>query len=269
MYPLLIKIGPIPVHTYGLMIAIGFLMAIYVIRRLAAASKLDVERTIDLTFWLLLVGFVGSRLLFILTRINYFISDPAAVFKLWEGGLVFFGGPLAAVPYAVWYFRKHRLPLWKTLDVLVPGLVIAHGFGRVGCLAAGCCYGKPTGSSFGIRFYSDLVEKNLHGIPLYPTQLYEATALFILFGSLIFLQKRKSFDGQVTLTYFMAYPIIRSIIEIFRGDLIRGFVIEGVLSTSQFISLLVFAVAGVALIFRLKQVHQNHSEVKAVGGGKI
>jgi phosphatidylglycerol---prolipoprotein diacylglyceryl transferase len=259
MHPLLTKIGPIPVHTYGFLIAVGFLCAIFVVKRLAVRSKLDADRVLDLAFWSLLVGFVGARALFVITRFSYFMTDPISIFKVWEGGLVFFGGPLAAVPFVMWYVRRHKLPPWKTVDVMAPGLVIAHMFGRFGCLAAGCCYGKPTGSNFGLRFYSDLVDRHLHGILLHPTQLYEATALLILFVGLLFVYKVRRFDGQVALTYFMGYPLIRSVVETFRGDTIRGFVIEDVLSTSQFISLLVFVAAGVVLYLRLRQIHQRES----------
>ena len=169
---------------------------------------------------------------------------------------MFFGGPLACIPFAVWYIRKYRLPMWKTMDILVPGLTVNHAFGRLGCLAAGCCYGKPTGGDWGIRLYSDLVEKEYQGIPLHPTQIYESTALFILFFGLLYVFRKRAFDGQVVLTYFMAYPIIRSIVEVFRGDLIRGFVIDGVLSTSQFLSILVFVGASIVLSLRLKQVRE-------------
>jgi phosphatidylglycerol:prolipoprotein diacylglycerol transferase len=234
------------------MIAMGFMVGVYVIRKLSTKNGLDPEKMMDLTFWCLMVGFLGSRILFIITRFSYFMSDPLAMFKIWEGGLVFFGGPLAVVPFLYWYVKKHKLPIWKAMDTMVPGLVVAHAFGRIGCLSAGCCYGKPTGTEYGIRLYSDLVDKPLQGIPLHPTQIYESVSLFILFFCLLALFKRKKFDGQITLTYFMIYPIIRSVVEIFRGDLIRGFVIDGVLSTSQFISILVFLAAATALYFRLK-----------------
>jgi phosphatidylglycerol:prolipoprotein diacylglycerol transferase len=255
MHPLLVNLGPIPIHTYGFLIAIGFLTAVYVIRKLSERAELDVERVLDLTFWMLLVGFLGARVLFILTRFSYFMEAPLDMFKVWEGGLVFFGGPLACVPFLVWYVRRHKLPIWKTADAMIPGLVIAHMFGRFGCLASGCCYGKPTGSEWGIRLYSELVEAEFRGMPLHPTQLYEASALLILFVGLLFVFRRKRFDGQVFLTYFMAYPIIRSVVEVFRGDLVRGFVIEDVLSTSQFISALVFVAASATLGIRLRQVH--------------
>lgn len=251
MYPLLFDLGPIPIHTYGFLIAAGFLLAIFVVKRLAQLSKLNVERTIDLTFWSLIVGFVGARILFVLTRLNYFVEDPASIFKVWEGGLVFFGGPLAVVPFAIFYMKKHKLSPWKTADVLVPGLVLNHAAGRLGCLAAGCCYGKPTGTDFGIQLTSDLVERHLQGINLHPTQVYEASALLILFVGLLWIFRRKQFDGQVVLSYFIVYPIIRSIVEIYRGDLIRGFVIENWISTSQFISMLVFLTALGVLWYRL------------------
>jgi phosphatidylglycerol:prolipoprotein diacylglycerol transferase len=268
MYPILINLGPLPIHTYGFLIAIGFLVALAVIRRLATDAKMNVDRILDLTFWSLLVGFLGARVLFIITRWQEFFQDPLAIFKVWQGGLVFLGGPIATIPFIVWYVRKFKLPVWKTLDVLTPGLVIAHMFGRFGCLTAGCCYGKPTGTDFGIRLYSDLVDRSLQGIPLHPTQIYEATSLFLLFLALLFLSRRKVFDGQVSLTYLMAYPVIRSVIEVFRGDLIRGFVIDEVLSTSQFLSGLIFVAALGVLIVRLKQVSKNDVKLSKKGSGK-
>jgi len=257
MHPLLFKIGPIPIHTYGFLIAIGFLTAVSVYKRLAIRSHLDVDRILDLTFWCLLVGFLGARILFILTRLSYFMQDPISMFKVWEGGLVFLGGPIAVVPFIYWYTRKYKMPLWKVLDIGAPGLAIGHAFGRLGCLSAGCCYGKPTGSSWGVRLYSDLVDPQYRGIPLHPTQLYEAGALLVLFLGLMYVFKRKVFDGQVAVTYLLAYPVIRSVIEVFRGDLIRGFVIDEVLSTSQFISIFIFLAGSILLWVRLKKVERE------------
>jgi phosphatidylglycerol---prolipoprotein diacylglyceryl transferase len=255
MHPVLLKIGPITIYSYGFLIAIGFLVAVSVFKRLSAREKIDLDLITDLSFWGLLVGFLGARILFILTRLDSFLAHPLDVVKVWEGGLVFFGGPGATIPYMVYYIRKHKMPLWKTLDIFAPGLAIAHAFGRFGCFAAGCCYGKPTDSVFGVRFFSELVATELHGIPLHPTQLYEAFSLLLLFGWLLWVYKIKKFDGQVALSYLIAYPVIRSVIEVFRGDTIRGFVIEDVLSTSQFISGLVFLGAVIVLRVRLKSVN--------------
>ncbi len=142
---------------------------------------------------------------------------------------------------------------------MVPGLTIAHAFGRLGCLAAGCCYGKATGTSFGVRLHSELVDFSLRGVPLHPVQIYESLSLVILFVGLIWVSRKKQFQGQVALTYFMVYPLIRSVVELFRGDLIRGFVIDPWLSTSQFISILVFVAAFLFLLFRLRKVRESLS----------
>jgi phosphatidylglycerol:prolipoprotein diacylglycerol transferase len=263
MFPILFDLHfgsfHIPLHTYGFLIAVGFLLGIFTVRKLAAKSQMNPDLISDLAFWLLLWGFVGARILFVITRWQEFVEAPIDVFKVWEGGLVFFGGLIGATAFALYYFKKHKLSPWRMIDILTPGLVIAHAMGRLGCLSAGCCYGRPTGMPWGVRINSELVDASMRGIPLHPTQLYESSALLILYFGLLYIFKHKKFDGQVGLTYFMLYPIIRSIIEIYRGDSIRGFVIDGILSTSQFISILVFAGALVVLMYRMKQTHARSS----------
>lgn len=241
MYPLLLKLGPISIHTYGLMVALGFFAALSVVRELAPASGLDPERSADTAFWLLVVGFIGARALFVITRFEDFAPDPLSVFKIWEGGLVFFGGPLVAIPWSIWWFKRNKISFWKSIDIYLPALTIAHAMGRLGCLAAGCCYGRPTDLPWGIHLHSELVEPSFRGVSLHPVQLYESAALIVFFLGLLVLHKRRKFDGQVGVTYLLAYPFIRSFIETFRGDSVRGFVIDGMLSTSQFISILFFA----------------------------
>ena len=254
MLPLLFKIGPFPVHTYGLLIAIGFLVAVSTIRRLSSRNGLDPNQMADFAFWLMVVGFLGARVLFVVTRWQDYAADPLAILRVWEGGLVFFGGPLAGIPFGLWLMKKKGISGWKAIDVFLPGVTIAHAFGRLGCVAAGCCYGRPTSLPWGIRFNSELVDVSHRGIPLHPVQLYESAALAVLFAGLWWLFPRRKFDGQVGLTYLLVYPILRSILEEFRGDSVRGFVIDGVLSTSQFISVMVFITALVVLLRRLSGV---------------
>ncbi|MBU6374724.1 MAG: prolipoprotein diacylglyceryl transferase [Bdellovibrionales bacterium] len=256
MFPLLFQIGPFPVHTYGLMIAIGFFVSVSMIRRLSQQSGLDPQKMADFAFWFLLVGFIGARSLFVITRWSDFAADPLAIFKIWEGGLVFFGGPLLAVPFGIWMVHRSKISGWKGIDIFLPPIAIAHAFGRLGCLAAGCCYGRPTDLPWAVRLNSELVDKAHRGVALHPVQLYEAVALTLLFAGLLWLFPRKKFDGQVGLSYLLAYPIVRSIIEEFRGDSVRGFVIDGFLSTSQFISLVIFLVALIALIWRVREVNE-------------
>ncbi len=257
MFPVLLQLGPITIHTYGFMAAVGFLVGIIVTGRLAEAAELPPQKIVDLAFMLLITGFIGARLLFVITRWSYFQDDLMSIFKIWEGGLVFFGGLFTTIPWGVIYVAKKGWNPWKCMDVILPGLVIAHAFGRLGCFAAGCCYGKPTDIFLGVKFDSELVDAHLRGISLHPTQLYEASALVILFLGLLYVFKKKQFHGQVALTYLIAYPVLRSIIEVFRGDKIRGFVIEDVLSTSQFISILIVIMASVAIFKRLSQVKKE------------
>jgi phosphatidylglycerol:prolipoprotein diacylglycerol transferase len=233
------------------MIALGFFAALATVRKLAVANRLNPERMADFTFWFLLVGFLGARALFVITRWSDFVADPIAIFRIWEGGLVFFGAPLAAIPYALWMLKREKISPWVGLDVFLPALTIAHAIGRVGCLAAGCCYGTPTDLPWGIRLTSELVDSSHRGIPLHPVQLYESTSLVILYFGLLWIHRHRKFEGQVGLVYLMTYPILRSILEEFRGDSIRGFVIDGVLSTSQFISILVFCAGLVTCWIRL------------------
>jgi phosphatidylglycerol:prolipoprotein diacylglycerol transferase len=244
----------VPFHTYGLMIAIGFLLGIATVRKLSQKSGMNADDNADLAFWLLVYGFLGSRILFIITRLSYFLDHPADMFKVWEGGLVFFGGLILSTAYAFYHFRKHKLNPWRMIDVLSPGLVIAHAFGRLGCFAAGCCYGRATDLPWGVSLQSELIDDSLRGIPIHPVQLYEFSALLILYFGLLRVFKSKKMDGQVGLTYFMTYPLIRSVVETYRGDSIRGFVVDGILSTSQFISILVFGAALAVLLLRRKSL---------------
>lgn len=250
MHPVLLEILGFPIHTYGVLIAFGFLLCVWVAKLEARRLDISAERIVDLGFWSLLVGMLGCRLLYILTRLSFFMQNPIEMFYVWEGGLVFYGGILLNLPFFYWFTKKYRMPRWKVLDIAAISVPLAHGFGRLGCLSAGCCYGRPTGGEWGIKLYSPLVDPVSQGIYLHPTQLYESACLFALFGALLFLRKRKQFDGQLLLIYFIAYSIIRSIIETFRGDSIRGFVIESWLSTSQFISILVIIAAMIVYVKR-------------------
>ena len=259
MLPVLFNIGQFPVHTYGVLIAIGFLLAVWVVRSEAKRIGWPTELIVDFCFLALLIGFIGARIVFIFTRIGDFMADPKSMFYVWEGGLVFYGGPLLVAPWTIWFTKRHKLSFFKLGDISVQGLVLAHAFGRLGCIAAGCCFGKPTGMDWGFQFYSELVPSELQGVPLHPTQLYESLALFALFFYLRLRRKKVRFAGQLTLEYFLVYPIIRSIVEIFRGDVVRGFVIDDLISTSQFISIIVFLVATITyVVLRNKATTQAH-----------
>jgi phosphatidylglycerol:prolipoprotein diacylglycerol transferase len=248
MHPILFKIGPFTLHTYGLFIATSVLLAIALAAKEARREGLDPQNMLDLGFYLLVASIVGSRLLFALIFYREYLPRPWAIFKLWEGGLVFFGGFALALPVGIWYLRRQGLPLWKTADIWAAPLALGHAVGRIGCFSAGCCYGRPAEVPWAVTF-SDPQSLAMLGIPLHPVQLYEALSNLLLFLFLSFYGRFRRFEGQLFWLYVLLYSAIRFGVEFFRGDA-RGFIIPPYLSVSQGISILL-AVASLVMLLRL------------------
>jgi phosphatidylglycerol:prolipoprotein diacylglycerol transferase len=227
-------------HVYGLMIAIGFLAGLGYIKSAARAAKLPEQDVLDLFFCLMVAGIVGSRILYVINSVNDYGSDPFMVFRVWEGGLVFQGGVIACVLVAIWFTRRRQLSFWQVADVFVPALALGHAFGRIGCFFAGCCFGRQCDPDFLLAVHFPHIAGGIApvGVPLYPVQLFEAGGEILIFLTLLVYQKRKRFTGAVFLLYIGLYAVLRSVVELFRGDSIRGFVIEPYLSRGQFVSLL-------------------------------
>lgn len=265
-------------HSYGVAIALGFLVAIFLGIRAARRQGDDHEAVQDLCFWLLVSSMVGARLLFVVTNVPQYVtacSDAVSTHGLgralwgcsralhvWEGGLVFYGGFLAAVGFAAWYTRRKKLSFPRTADLLAPSVAIGHFFGRLGCYAAGCCWGTPAPAGLGVRFPPDsLVFQQLVSDgklsaaamltpPLHAVQLYEALGNLVLFFGLQLWAKRKRYDGQVLVAYLIGYACLRYAMELLRGDAIRRFLLPHV-STSQAIALLTVPLAlGLAAVWR-------------------
>jgi len=244
MHPVLISIGPFTLHTYGLFVASAFFTAIFLSLHQAKKEGLDPDRMLDLAFYVTLSAIVGARLLFVIVEYPYFLENPIRIFKIWEGGLVFYGGLIGAVVVSILYMKRHRMPVLTVGDIVAPSLALAQSVGRLGCVSAGCCYGKPTDLPWGIVFTdpNSLVPLEKLGMALHPTQLYSSAGNFTLFLFLFLLNKRKKFTGQTLLMYGICYPLLRSFIETFRGDP-RGSLMGGMISTSQFISGIVFLIS--------------------------
>ncbi len=253
---------PWSLHVYGLLIAAGFLLAMQLAARQAGREGEDPDRLIDLAFYLLLAGLIGSRIVFIFTKLDQYVANPLEIVMFWRGGLVFYGGFIGAALYLVYYARRYRLDYFKLVDVMIPYVAMAHAFGRLGCLAAGCCFGKPTEMPWGIVFpvasmahqqqqSQGLVQLGESALPVHPTQLYEAGFELSLFWLLLYIRPMKRFHGQLFLVWLSIYPIGRSIIELFRGDKERG--VYGLLSTSQYISIAVAGAAIAVYIYLRKQ----------------
>lgn len=244
MKPVLFEIGPFTAHSYGFMIVVGAFLG-YQYLAYAAHKNFKINRDLigNLIFIIALSAFVGGKLLFYLEDPGYYFSDPSRMISDLGGGFVFFGSLLFAVPATIWYFKKQRWPIIPLLDHLAITALIVHAFGRIGCFMAGCCHGTVTDSIVGVTYTDPMSQAEPLHVPLHPTQLYEFAMLSVLALFLIWFTKRKAFHGQVFLLYLMLYSVGRSIIEEFRGDEARGFLFDGWLSHSQFISLLIIAIS--------------------------
>lgn len=213
----------IQLHTYGVLVAIGFLIGIVLAVREANRIGANSEQILDLAFWLLIAAMVGARLGYILTHWQQYITNfkktgpwyQWKIFRLWEGGLLFFGGLVLAILVCWVFVRIYKIDFWKLADILVPSLAIGQVFGQLGSLAAGFGYGKITTASWGIMMTA---KTPMGDSSLHPTQLYEALAVLALFFLLLWVRSNKKYNGQVFLWYLLIYPIISFGIEIFRGD---------------------------------------------------
>ncbi len=242
MHPVLFELGSFTVYTYGFLIAVGAALGFtYMARQAKKEFGMSFDQANTLFILLIVAGVVGGKFFMIFEDPGYYLSHPG---KLIAGsGFVFYGSLLFCIPTMLVYFRISKLPTPGMLDIMAIVTCIVHAFGRLGCFMAGCCYGLPTDSWLGVIFTDPTCSARPLHTPLHPTQLYESIFLFTLMTGLFILKSRKKFDSQVFLVYLMVYALGRSVIEVFRGDLARGFVVEGILSNSQFISLLVIATA--------------------------
>lgn len=286
MYPELFRIGSFPITTYGIFLALGMLLALFTAARLGARDGLPRERIYDIGLWTLVGGLVGSKILM------FFVEDNVNIFSLdfLRSGGVYYGGLLGGFFAVVLLVRLYKLPFWRVADAFAPGVALGQAFGRQGCFSAGCCWGKPTESFFGVHFTQ--LGQTYTGVPLvvgdlqpdeqsvwaeklgsvdaplhlHPTQLYESFIMLAVFGFLFYLHRHKKFDGQILIAYGIIYSIVRFSIEFIRddprGDLL-GFTSLTGLSTSQGISLIVAVASIVFMIMRLKKVPSSELRVQS------
>ena len=274
MLPILIDIGAVRIHTFGVMVVLGFALGIWWCSYEARRLGVERDRIFDLTFWLLVSGILGARLLYLIVNSGDYLAWFSSVrashdvvtacihlviefVAVWRGGLVWYGGLLAAFMVGVLYLRRHRMPLWPTADLVAPGVMLGLAVGRLGCLAAGDDHGKVVEGAWRnvqagldapwwtLTFHNSqsLIPMDLLGKPLYPTQPIMSLYCILIFGFLFWLRGRKQFHGQIVWVMMLTYAVARFGVEFLRGDLGRGFVLDGLLSTSQLISILVVAVS--------------------------
>jgi phosphatidylglycerol:prolipoprotein diacylglycerol transferase len=238
------RLGPFTLHTYGLTLATAFLVGLWIVARRARREGLDVARVTDLSIYVLIAGLIGAKLFMVAIDWRQYASHftRRELWSLLQSGGVFYGGLAAALPVAWWYIKRHNLPLFRTLDVLTVGLILGQAIGRLGCFAAGCCYGRGCTLPWAVKFTNLEAWRTLGtplDTPLHPTQLYESGAALLIFLFLIWLAPRKRFHGQIAAVYLLCYSTARFVIEFFRGDPGRGMLPGGYLSTAQIVGIIV------------------------------
>jgi phosphatidylglycerol:prolipoprotein diacylglycerol transferase len=251
MYPELFHIGSFALPTYGFLMATGFLSALFVLRKRASRFGLSADDAADLGVWVLLAGLVGAKLLLLIVEWKRFhLLESRSLLELLRSGGVFYGGLIGAILAAVVFLRIRRIDFWAVADAAAPSIALGQAIGRLGCFAAGCCWGKECHLPWAVTFTSAVAEQNVGvpvGVPLHPTQLYEAVGTLVLFGLLLFFERRR-FSGETFGRYVLGYALLRGTIEFFRGDP-RGEVL-GIMSTSQFIALCGLLLGAAILLWR-------------------
>ena len=260
MYPELFRVGDFPIHTYGVLLAIAMLFAMFSASRLARRDGVAGERIYDLGLWAIVGGLAGSKLLLTVTEPHTELLS----LDLMRSGGVYFGGFLGGSLALLLAVRFYNLPFLKVADAFAPGLALGQAIGRLGCFASGDSWGKPTDLPWGVRF-TELASANT-GVPVYasdgsslylhPTQLYESFAMFAVFGLLAWLHRRKRSDGNVLIAYAIIYPLLRFMIEFWRGDPrgdVFGLTTLTGFSTSQMVSLLVSSGTVIFLILHTRR----------------
>ncbi len=253
MYPKILDLGPVTVHTYGLLLAVAFIAGIWLASRNARDKGLDPDSVWNMGLIIIFSALVGAKLLLFLSDFSYYSQNPREIFSLstLRSTGVYYGGLLLALAACAWYMRRSHLPGWRVADICAPGIALGQAIGRLGCLSAGCCYGKPTHVPWAITFTNPYAFENVGvplNTPLHPTQLYESVGTLILCFYLLYRLSRKHFDGQIILEYLFVYAALRFAIEFYRDDE-RGFVLNGLLSTSQFIGILTILGSAAAFYF--------------------
>ena len=262
MYPKILEVGPITIHTYGLLLAIAFIAGIWVASRNAGRNGISADSIWNMGLLIIFSALVGSKIILFFSDYGHYSQNPREIFSLstLRSSEVYYGGLLLALVSAVWYARKKQIPLWTVADLSVPAMALGQSIARLGCLSAGCCYGKPSHMPWSITFTNQYAYDNVGvplNIPLHPTQIYESIALFGLFLFLTWRLAKKRFTGQVVLEYLGLFAVIRFMIEFYRNDE-RGFILHGLLSTSQFIAFLTILGSAIAyyLLRRQREAQQ-------------
>jgi phosphatidylglycerol:prolipoprotein diacylglycerol transferase len=246
------SLGDWTIYWYGVLVAAGFLAGLWTASRRGARGGLPPEKILDAGPWLILGAIVGSRLLYVISNWQDFAGKPLlAMLNIRQGGLVFYGGLIGATLATLAYLRWKKLPILKFADALAPSIALGAFFGRLGCFMNGCCYGQTCGQPWAVHFPAD---SDAGSAGRHPSQIYDSLLNLALYAGLAWLYRRKRFDGQVFAAHLTCYALLRSFVELFRGDYERSkYLLGGWVTPAQFVSLGIFAV-GLLLLWRLRRL---------------
>jgi phosphatidylglycerol---prolipoprotein diacylglyceryl transferase len=255
-----VHFGKFFLPTYGFLVSVGVLLGLWISVRNAERLGIDGEKAWNFGILVVLSGIVGAKVLYIINEWGYYSAHPSEIFTVTtlQAGGVFSGGLLAAFLAAWWYVRKNQMPALGTCDAFAPGLAVGHAIGRIGCFAAGCCYGKETHHFWAVTFTNPLANQITGtplNVPLEPTQLFESAVEFANFFFLMWLLKRRKFDGQIFGAFLFIYGVARFFLEFLRDDPGRGSVFGGAMSGTQLIA--IGLVIGGGIIWWLRPATKN------------
>ena len=217
MHPILFKAGPFVIHTYGVFVTSGFLLGLGLFLRAARKRNLEEGKMLSLSLWVAASAIVGARIFYVLDQLPWYLEHPEDILRIWQGGLVFYGGFLFSLITGLYFIRLHRLPFWEIADISAPPLALGMSVGRIGCFFNGCCYGKPW--KWGLIFSSDSAAGTVSpNQPLFPTQLISSVNLLVIFFILGVLRSRRSLAQRIFLWFLILYSVHRFLIEFIRAD---------------------------------------------------
>ncbi len=236
--------------TYGLMLALAFTAGYFeALRRAKKLHDKQMKHVENLFLLVLVASVLGSRLFHVLfEEFDYYAEHPAKIFAVWEGGYTFYGAALMGLLFMFLYARRHRLDYAYYGDIAGPSTMLGLAIGRMGCFFAGCCWGRPTKAPWGVVFNDPDSFCTVKGIPIHPTQIYEAAGALLRYFYLLWLFRRRQYVGQILVHTMIGYGILRFIIEFFRGDDYRGYIFNGMISYSQLVSLFLVPFAIAAMV---------------------
>lgn len=256
MHPIIAKLGPITIHSYGLMVAVACLAGIYVAVAETRRRGIKIELVYDFVFYLIVGSIIGARLYYLaFLDPSSLLKAPLSIFKIWEGGLAIHGAIFGGILSGLIFSKFRRISFWKLFDLIAPSIILGQAIGRIGCFLNGCCYGVPTESVFGVRFPENSLPYFAYkGLPVHPTQLYEFILNIFGFFFLWSIRKKIKYEGGVFLLYLIVYNCIRLMVSGLRGD---SFFVWGTsLKLAQAISIIILIIAFILFIKKERHVEK-------------